>query len=220
MKHLFSKFTLVLLISLVVVFAACDDDGKNVVKPLEAESVENLPADPTQNPDKSARAKTNKFTLFSFKDNAIVANSDSATTKWDIGFRSTTLIINGGLSGPGQTQAQIVSGIFDELFEAPETGYVSDAQGMYAIQGSEGWYNYTGQNGNPVSAIIPIPGKVIVIKTTDGRFAKVEILSYYYGNPNTTTSEFADLATRPPSRYFTFRFIYQPDGSHNLRDAQ
>lgn len=219
MNYLFSKFNVILFFLLSLGFAACNDDDKNLVKPLEAEPVENLPADPTQNPDGSARTKTNKFTLYSFKDNVVVANGDSATTKWDIGFRSTAIIVNGGSSGPGQTQAQIVSGIFDELVEAPESGYVSDALGTYAIQGSGGWYNYTGQSGNPVNAIIPIPGKVIVIRTADGRFAKVEILSYYYGNPNTSTAEFADLGTRPPSRYFTFRFIYQPDGSRNLKDT-
>lgn len=219
MKHLFSKINQVIFALLSLGLAACGDNDKNVVKPLEAESAENLPADPTQSPDRSALAKTNKFTLYSLKDNVVVANGDSATTKWDIGFRSTAIIINGGASGPGQVQAQIVSGIFDELLEAPESGYASDVQGTYAIQGSGGWYNYTGQSGNPVNAIIPIPGKVIVIKTADGRYAKVEILSYYYGNPNTTTAEFADLGTRPPSRYFTFRFIYQPDGSRNLKST-
>lgn len=220
MKDLFSKFNLVIIVLLTGACIACKNDDKKTVKPLKAVSVENLSADPTQNPDGSARAKTNKFTLFSFKDNAVVANNDSATTNWDIGFRSTTVIVNGGSSGPGQAQAQIVNGIFDELLQAPESGYASDAQGAYAIKGSGGWYNYTGQSGNPVNAIIPIPGKVIVIKTADGRFAKAEILSYYYGNPNTTTSGFADLGTRPPSRYFTFRFIYQPDGSRNLKDTE
>jgi hypothetical protein len=129
------------------------------------------------------------------------------------------VIINGGTSGPGQTQAQIVNGIFDEQVEAPADGYKSDAEGMYAIAGAD-WYNYTGQAGNPANAIIAIPGKVIVVKTADGRYAKVEIVSYYYGNPNTTTAEFANMNTRPASRYYTFRFIYQPDGSRNLKDNQ
>jgi len=220
MKYTFLKLNTIALTIFALVFASCDDDENTPVIPLDAEEVENLAADPTQNPDLSSRTTTNKFTLFSFKDNAIVANSDSATTKWDIGFKSTAIIVNGGTSGPGQAQAQIVSGIFDELLEAPEVGYASDSEGTYAIQGNGGWYNYTGQTGNPANAIIPIPGKTIVIKTADGHYVKLEILSYYYGNPDTSTTEFANLGTRPPSRYFTFRFIYQPDGSRNLKDTQ
>lgn len=216
MKSFFSKTNLTAFILLSIALVACNDDDKEIVKPLESESVENLAADPTQNPDESPRTKTNKFTLFSFKDNAIIPNSDSATTKWDIGFRSTTIIVNGGASGPGQAQAQIISGIFDELVEAPADGYTTDAQGTYAIAGNA-WYNYTGQSGTPANAIIPIPGKVIVVKTSDGRLAKVEILSYYYGNPNTSSAEFADMSTRKPARYYTFKFMYQPDGSRNLK---
>jgi hypothetical protein len=215
MKYFVSKFNLALMFLLSVGLLACDDDDTDVVKPLEAELVENLAADPTQNPDGSPKTKTNKFTLFSFKDNAVIANTDSATSKWDIGFRSTTIIVNGGVSGPGQAQAQVVSGVFDELTDAPADGYSTDAQGTYAISG---WYNYTGQSGTPANAIIPVPGKIIVINTADGRYAKVEILGYYYGNPDTSTAQFADLNTRPAARYYTFRFIYQPDGSPNLED--
>jgi hypothetical protein len=215
MKSLPSQSGLLLCILLSSVLVGCDDDNENIAKPLEATLVENLPADPTQNPDGSTRIRSNKFTLFSFKHNTIISNSDSATTKWDIGFRSTTIIVNSGISGPGQVQAQVINGIFDELSEAPEAGYTSDAQGALAIPGN-GWYNYTGQNGNPVNAIIPVPGKIFVLRTADNRFVKAEIISYYFGNPNTTTAAFGNANTRPPSRYFTFRFIYQPDGSRNF----
>jgi hypothetical protein len=56
-----------------------------------------------------------------------------------------------------------------------------------------------------------------VIKTADGKYAKVEMISYYKGNPNTTTAAFADLATRPTSRYYTFRFAYQGDGTTSFK---
>ncbi|ELR69092.1 hypothetical protein C900_05481 [Fulvivirga imtechensis AK7] len=204
-------------IAITFLTIACDDDDNSVVvKQLEAEVVEDLQADPQSNPDGTAREGTNQFTLYSLKDNKVIPNSDSATTKWDIGFRSTAIIVNGGDSGPGQGEAQITTGIFEELTEAPETGYKKDEEGSYAIQGTDGWYNYTGHTGTPVNAIIPIPGKTIVIKTAEGKYAKIEILSYYYGSPNTTTAEFADMATRSPSRYYTFRFIYQHNGSRNL----
>lgn len=218
MKYLKLNFILCLII---LCTSACDDDDdKNLVKTLEAELVNDLKADPTHGPDGTPLERTNHFTFFSFKNNTVVPLSDSATTKWDIGFRSTTIIVNGGTSGPGEGEAQIVSGIFEEFTQAPEGGYKADSEGTYAIQGTDGWYNYTGHMGTPANAIIPIPGKTIMIKTAEGKYAKMEILSYYLGSPDTTTSEFADMTKRPPSRYYSFRFIYQPDGSKDFSSTR
>lgn len=208
MKYLFNIKTISLL-ALAAFFIQCDDDDENPIVPLEATQVADLNSESTKN-----------FTLFSFANNQVVLNSDSVTTKWDIGFRGTTLILNGGVSGPGQTQGQIVSGIFDELAAAPADGYNSDNATTKAIVGSGGWYNYTGTTSVPNHAILPIAGKIIVVKTSDGKYAKVEIFSYYKGNPDTTTAAFADLATRPASRFFTFRFIYQPDGTSNFETTK
>jgi hypothetical protein len=208
MKYLVNKKIILLLFS-VSLFTQCDEDDENPVVPLEATQAADLNAESTKN-----------FTLFSFANNQIVLNSDSATTKWDIGFRGTTIILNGGVSGPGQTQGQIVSGIFDELTEAPADGYTSDNATAKAILGSGGWYNYTGTTSVPNHAVLPIAGNIIVVKTTDGKYVKAEIISYYKGNPDTTTGTFADLATRPPARFFTFRFIYQPDGTTNFETTK
>jgi hypothetical protein len=89
-----------------------------------------------------------------------------------------------------------------------------------ALVGSGGWYTYTGTTATPNHAILPIAGKILVIKTADNKYVKLEIISYYKGNPDTTTATFADLATRPASRYYTFRFIYQPDGTTNFATTQ
>ncbi|MBA4057235.1 MAG: hypothetical protein C0490_21155, partial [Marivirga sp.] len=140
--------------------------------------------------------------------------------KWDIGFRGTTIILNSGTSGPGNAAGQTVTGIFEEILEAPADGYAVDGA-TKAIVGSGGWYTYTGEAATgPKHAVLPNAGKILVLKTADGRFVKVEILSYYLGNPNTTTAEFADLATRPASRYYTFRFVYQADGTSNLKTTK
>ncbi|MAK01773.1 MAG: hypothetical protein CMC17_04480, partial [Flavobacteriaceae bacterium] len=42
-------------------------------------------------------------------------------------------------------------------------------------------------------------------RTRDGKFAKVEILSYYLGAPENPDA-FADQ-----SRYYTFNYVYQPN---------
>jgi hypothetical protein len=78
----------------------------------------------------------------------------------------------------------------------------------YAIpRGSgNGWYNYDGAT----NTISPIAGRVVMIKTADGKYAKMEIISYYKDAPVAPTSATAD-------RYYTFRYIYQPDGSKRLQ---
>jgi hypothetical protein len=207
MKYM-TKLNVALFLFATVVCSACDEDDETPIIRLEAETVADLNSVSSKN-----------FTLFSFANNT-VPNSDSATTKWDIGFRGTTIILNSGASGPGQAGGQIVHGIFDELLEAPATGYAQDTPTTKAILGNGGWYTYTGSALVPNNAILPLAGKILVLKTADQKFVKVEILSYYLGNPSTTTAAFADLATRPASRYYTFRFIYQADGTSNLETTK
>lgn len=202
-----------MIILTILIFApllsGCDDDNEDPAIPLESTQVKDLDATSTKN-----------FTLFSFKNNSIVANTDSATTNWDIGFLGTTIILNGGTSGPGQASGQITTGIFDELTEAPEAGYIFDSAAEKTIKGSNGWYIYTGTTAVPNHAILPIAGKILILKTSDGNYVKAEIISYYQGNPDTSTPVFADLASRPASRYYTFRFIYQPDGTRNFETTK
>ncbi|MBX2956212.1 MAG: HmuY family protein [Cyclobacteriaceae bacterium] len=206
MKYV-SKLNVTLLFLAATILTACDEDDNTPVIQLEGTTVADLNAVNTKN-----------FTLFSFADNAVILNTDSATAKWDIGFRGTTIILNGGVSGPGQAAGQLVNGIFEELQEAPTDGYAQDSQTTKAIQGSGGWYTYTGEApSGPKHAVLPNAGKLLVLKTADGKYVNMEILSYYQGNPSTTTETFADLATRPAARFYTFRFIHQKDGSTNLK---
>ena len=183
---------------------------------LVAVTFKNLAADPPSggyNPTNGQPiGVTKKYALFSFKTGAIIANTDSASTKWDIGFNGTNIIINSGTSGPGTAAAQVVSGIFTDLITAPNDGYLQDNKNatpaFYAItRGSgKGWYNYD-QNSN---LITPIAGKVLMIQTADAKYAKMEILSYYLDAPVTPTATTKD-------RYYTFRYIYQGDGSKKLQ---
>jgi hypothetical protein len=149
-----------------------------------------------------------------------VPATDSATTKWDIAFKTSTIKVNSGTSGPGTAAAQIVSTGFDDLIEAPEASYATDGASGFAIPtgSNSGWYTYTGAAASgPQHAILPIAGKTIVVKTANGKYAKIQILSYYKGNPNTTTADFADLAKRPLGGYYTIRYMIQADGSRKLQ---
>ena len=59
--------------------------------------------------------------------------------------------------------------------------------------------------GPPTFLITPTAGRILVFKTADGKFAKVEILSYYEGAPENPDA-FVDQ-----SRYYTFNYVYQPN---------
>lgn len=195
----------------VAVLSACKKEEIEPIEPepttLEVKYVTDIVAD---------TGNVGLYTFYSLRENKIIAQSDSATDKWDLGFKGTTIINNSGISGPGNGGATIVDGIFEELNTAPSS-FSTDGTSSLAIPtaSNNGWYQYTSTNP-PEHAILPIAGKVIMVRTADGKYAKVEIQSYYKGKPNTTTPEFANLATRPPGRHYNFRFVYQPDGSTNL----
>lgn len=161
---------------------------------------------------KDLRANTdlkNHYTFFSFKTNAIVPLTDSNTTTWDIGLNNTKIIVNGGTSGPGGTQGQVTVGIYDDMASAPETNYKTDddTKLSYAVTGGSGngWYKYDAAN----HIISAIPGRVLVFKTTDNRYVKMEILSYYKGMP-------ANPVNTDSSRFYSFRYMYQPSGLRNF----
>ncbi len=199
---------------LIVLLAACSKSDP--APALSATTYSNLAADPPSGGYSSTTGQpigvTNKYTFFSFKMGAIVANADSASAKWDVGFNGTKIIVNSGTSGPGTTAAQVVSGIFTDLTTAPDAGYLTDNKlavpASYAIKrgSGNGWYNYDAAT----NIISPIAGRVIVLQTADGKYAKMEIISYYKDAPIAPTSSTVD-------RYYTFRYVYQPDGTKKLQ---
>lgn len=149
------------------------------------------------------------FTFFNLKDNAVV--TDTNGTNWDLSFKGTTIITNSGISGSGEGGAIVLTGTtFEDYEEAPAMDYAIDDSSSFAIPtgSGNGWYNYNFMN----NSITPIPGVVLIIRTGDGKFAKVEILSYY--------KDVIDPAEIDPNvgfRNYTFRFVYQKDGSRKLK---
>jgi hypothetical protein len=196
------KYLLPFSIALIL-FVSCDDEK---VEPVVSKSftIKNLPADPGTGRDSVGNLIGDKklFTFFRLSDSTVVSNSDSATTKWDIGFKGSTIILNGGTSGPGQTAGFFFNGIYNDLKEVPlDSIFKKDSAPNYVVNKS--WYAY-----NPAAmTIAPVPGRFIVLKTTLGHYAKLEILSYYKNAP-TSPNAFIDA-----DRYYTFRYFYQGNGT-------
>lgn len=217
MNSIKSILSIVLVSGFVIAFTGCNESEDPL--PVVATTITNLAADPGTgfNPNTGQpTGLTRKFTLFSFKTGEIILNADSATSKWDLGFNGTTIIVNSATSGPGTSQVQIVNGIFDELATAPADGYKSDndpapiagapnANLAIPTGSGQGWYTYDGT----AQVNRPTAGKVIVVKTSEGRYAKMEILSYYKDAPASPTS--SNIA-----RYYTFRYVYQPNDTKSF----
>jgi len=192
-----------------ILFTACTKEKDTpIIQPVVSQTVKNLPADPTTPSSNTAQppSSTGKFTLYSLRENKSVANIDSASNKWDVGFRGTTIIVNGGAIRAGKGAAYVHTGTFDELTAVPTSAtFVQDQSATnlaIPTRSGAGWYNYNGQT----NIISPIPGRVLVLKTGDGTYAKLEVLSYYKDAPATPN-------VSSVSRYYTFRYVYQPDGS-------
>ncbi|MCC6398320.1 MAG: HmuY family protein [Bacteroidetes bacterium] len=204
------RFMIPLVALFCVLISSCKED--EIVEPTGDVSqaavvmLKDIPAD--------SSGTSGQFTYVRLRDSLLVSLSDSNTTGWDIAFRSTTIRINAGLSGPGQGGALVLHNCdFDTLSRVPATGYAVDSTARPATLGlavptgsGKGWYNY-----NPSTNIIaPIPGVVLALRTADGKFAKVQILNYYRGAPAVPS------ATDSP-RYFTIRYVYQADGSTDVQ---
>lgn len=197
-----TKFLKLSLLALVIFTASCNNDDNNTKTPevVVTTKVSDLPAPQTGETGQSAVG--GNFTKFSFSENKVVT-----TDKWDIAFRGTTIVVNGGTKvgiadepeRTGVGAISIVTNTFAAVTTFPEAAtFKQDATNTLALPtgSGKGWYNYAN------NVVTPIAGKVFVVKTHDGKYAKFEILSYYKGAPAspTATSEF---------RFYTFNFAYQ-----------
>ncbi|WP_228779838.1 HmuY family protein [Aquiflexum lacus] len=182
-------------------FSCNNNDEPAPVVPLEATLVEDLAA-PNDLIDRTTGQviEERPFQYFSMEQNAIVSENEN----WDLAFKGTTIRVNSA----NNVSAAIVTGIFEEITEVPASAvFAKDTATSFAIPtgSGTGWYNYN----STTFTVTPIPGRVILVQTTKGNYVKMEILSYYKGNP--PVEEIDPRMT--PSGHYTFRFILQPNGS-------
>lgn len=201
-------FKSALFFSFFSFLTSCSKEESNTIVPttLETMKFSNLYAPQTGG---QGQPVGGAFTKFSFSQNAIVTDDS-----WDIAFRGTTILVNGGTSigitdeptRTGNAAVSIVSNTLSAVTTIPSaTTFIQDGTNSYAIPtgSGNGWYNYN----STTNIISPIAGKVFVVKTHNGKYAKMEIISYYKDapvNPDATSL----------SRYFTFKYVYQPNGTN------
>lgn len=194
----------VVVLSMALTSCSNDDDNSPVSDPIESEQVSNLHAPQTGG---QGQPEGGEFTKFDF-ETGMQTTSD---TDWDIAFRGTTIAVNGGTATgtddeparTGDAGAAIVTGTFASITTAEGLTFAQDGDTAFAIPtGSDnGWYNYNFMT----NFVSPIPGKILVFKTSEGNYAKVEILSYYENAP-ANPDPLADAG-----RYYTFNYVYNPN---------
>lgn len=198
--------TLTLVAIAIVGFTSCsNDDDATPLLAVESEVVSNLHA-----PQSGGQGQPvgGVFTKFDFS----TGTTTTSDIDWDIAFRGTTIIVNGGKSQgtndepsrTGNAGAYIASNTFAGVTNVNESLFVQDSESTLAIAtgSGNGWYTYAGP---PTHLITPTAGKILVFRTTDNKYAKVEILSYYENAPENPDA-FVDSTP-----YFKFNYVYQPN---------
>jgi len=202
------KIRILTLVGLALLCTSCDSNDPIVLDPIETETVSNLHAPRQGGTGPGGNVPiSGPFTLFDFETGQETTDPDA----WDIGFRATTIIVNGGTSfgsidepeRTGDAAIYLDENGFTRLNEADETLFTQDSTNGYAIPvgGGNGWYDYT----PGINLITPRAGVSLVIRTTDGKFAKVRIDSYYKDAPENIDTSVDE------SRYYTFEYVYQPN---------
>ncbi len=195
------------LLTLFVVLSSCNsnDDSTSVNLPVEVEFIQNLHA-----PQEGGQGQPvyGEFTKFNFK----TGQTTSSDTDWDIALRGTIVLVNGGeITGiddepnrTGNAAAYIANGTMESITSVDVSRLREDAINAQAIPtgSGTGWYIYAGP---PTHLITPIAGKILVFKTHDGKYTKMEILSYYKDAP-ANPDAFQDF-----DKYYTFNYVYQPN---------
>lgn len=215
MKKILKPIALLFILSISLL--SCTKSEDELVLPATAITISNLPADTVLgiNPTTGMPMSAGKYTFFSLERNELVPNTDSATTKWDVAFASTKILTNGGTSGTGLGGAFVYIGLFDDVktISSDSVFKTDNAPASYAITygSGKGWYVYD----QLTSLITPLAGRVLMIRTASGKYAKLEIINYYKGGVTLPITA-SDSDKLSKQRYYTFRYTFQPNGSKSF----
>ena len=136
------------------------------------------------------------WTFFDFSRNSAVEHP--GPLDWDLAVRRFYVIANGGPGFAGQGGIRDLGKLaLDSVGEVPEGGY--EPTGRDSVNGAiRHWYDYSW-----TSHLLRTGGHAYAVRTADGKYARIAIVSYYCGE------------ARPGC--LTLRYAYQGDGSRRLR---
>ncbi len=193
--------TLLSLSAAVAVLSACGSS------PVDAE--------PFEGAEGGIEARGPGFTFVSLRNlapdsagvSAIVPAADSATTRWDLAFRGTEILLNGGGSGLGAGVGAVLDVPFDAVADALADTIVYRRDGESPCPSGPARAVCTGPGDGlfetaPGGGVTPIPRRTLVLRLGDGQgYAKVAIQSFI-------------------DDVYTIRYAVNPDGSSFLPDEE
>jgi hypothetical protein len=175
------QLALWLAVAVTATFVACDSDDDSGTSPVDKSAV-TVDIDATD---------YENWVYFSFDDDALIAVADPQTSlDWDLGFRRYHMRTNSGSSGSGQGGAYDAGKVeFSSVTTAPDAGFVVDDSiweytrsmppDSFQVAANtllDEWYEYVFQGNAPT--LVPRE-HVYVIKTADGKYAKIMLTDYY-----------------------------------------
>ena len=207
------KYTSFFLLLSFLLFTSCEKNStEEILWWHDADVVELDASDFELNiADTSA---TGNFVKFSFSQGNTVTHEN-----WDVAFRGTTLIINGGEKAnvdqpdrTGNAAVYIEIGSMSEIVSVDTSRLLQDNSSGSAILNNvmiddlgvsgQGWASYSFST----HLFSPRAGRILVFRTHDNKYAKMEII-YFYDTPNPITSD-GDIGG-----FYTFNYVCQLDGT-------
>jgi len=228
------KNTLLLpLLATLLLMASCgkDDDARPSLEDGKSTVIYDLPGDTEASMGDGAEGKTKRpfhIFLFRLRDQRqiwIKTRADSLQWlphgEWDLAFTgpyNSEVFVNNALDefNPGygggarhsavvlckQSYESLDEAPADEVFDASEVGKIGWAYSEHA----PGWFRYS----LDTHIMQALPNRTYAIRLPDGKYAKLQLINAYQGNPPAVTN------MNWPAPYFTFRYFVQEDGSKHL----
>lgn len=147
------------------------------------------------------------------------------TNDWDIAFtgpynseiflNNANDIFNPGYQGPAtKTAVIVVPQAYETVVTAPSDAEFDSSTigkiGVALSNESSGWFQYN----NNTHIMIALTNRTYILRLPDGKYAKLQLINAYKGNPTTVTN------MNWPAPYYTFRYYVQQDGSKNLDTSE
>jgi heme-binding HmuY-like protein len=149
-----------------------------------------------------------QWTYFDFSRGSVVAVPQVFGVDWDLAFQRHQILSNGGATNPKGRGGIMDLGetAFDGWLEAPAEGYVEDTIATINTEAIttenlaiKSWYTY-----NVLTHILRPKPHVYTVRTADGKYAKMRLVSYYCDGGQA-------------SACFTIEYVYQGDGSRSFQ---
>ena len=142
-----------------------------------------------------------EYVYFNLRSGKVVKIHDPSSLEWDLAFRRSKVITNGGASSKLGKAGLIDLGAvgFDKVTEVPKDNYVLDVSTRTDTENPEILKPY---NYNYLTHKLKAKKNVYAARTADSKFAKFQFLDFYCDNKEVGCIK--------------IRFVYQGNGSNSF----